>query len=356
MTWLGLLLLGASLEISSPAPRQVIQRTGMRFGEPNALGSGRVTIAATADAVLPAEGWEARAVPVGRAFGRGCDWTKLPATVAGQRVELTLEVPAGGWYRLEVRSGDFTGVVEPVGVGDLFIVAGQSYASNTGEERLRVDDPEGRVVAYDLRRGTWQVAHDPQPSTTPADGGTPWPALMNLLLPVARVPVGMVNVAVGGTSVRQWLPGEELVSGERRYRMFDDLVTAGQTLGRFRAVLWQQGESDVIDKTTAPVYQERLRRIVTTAAEKWGFHPPWLLAKSTCHPTVYVRPEQEGVIRGALEGLLREPDFLRGPDTDQLCEVGLYRAPMGTRRHFAPAGQRAAGSLWFAAIWSALYQ
>ena len=302
-----------------------------------------------------------RVVPIGNAFGRGTGWLPVKATTTNHRLETSFESPAGGWYRLELRSeggNPSFGAVEPVGVGDLFLVAGQSYAANTGDERLRIEDPEGRVVAYDPRTNTWDVANDPQPNPSGSDGGTMWPAAMNSLVPLARVPIGMVNVAIGGTAIREWLPGVTIqrVQDGPRYRPYEDLVAAGKALGRFRAVLWQQGESDVIENTPAGVYEERLSSIAEVSAREWSFRPLWLLAKSTSHPTVYNKPQQEAAIREAIDRLSRQAGFAPGPDTDILGEVGLYRGGIGSRRHFAGPGQRAAGLLWFAALWNALYR
>jgi hypothetical protein len=201
-----------------------------------------------------------------------------------------------------------------------------------------VADPSGRVVAYDTIKKTWQVANDPQPNV--GDGGTIWPPMANQLLPLVRVPIGFVNVAVGGTASRQWLPGESL---------YENLASAGKATGRFRAVLWQQGESDVIERTDTDTYVERLVKIRTALAEEWGFEPPWLLAKSTLHPTVYDRPEEEGHIRTAIDKLWALHGFRPGPDTDILG--GENRGGVGTRRHFSAIGQQRAGWMWAAQVW-----
>ena len=154
-----------------------------------------------------------------------------------------------------------------------------------------------------------------------------------------RVPIGFANVAVGGTSSMQWMPEEKL---------HPRLVQTGKTLGRFRAVLWQQGESDVIAKTTATKYFENLKTIRETAAKAWGFEPPWLLAKSTLHPTVYNNPEGEGRIRSAIDELVKLPGFRPGPDTDTL--TGENRGDAKSRRHFSGIGQRRAAEMWFAVL------
>jgi hypothetical protein len=224
-------------------------------------------------------------------------------------------------------------------------VAGQSYATNCNDEKLKVSDSEGRVVAFDWAKGTWGVAHDPQPVPDGSFDGSIWPAFGDTLLPMLRVPVGFANVAWGGTSSTQWLPGGE-------HQLHERLVKTGKQLGRFRAVLWQQGESDVIGKATTAAYVERLKTIRAESAKAWGFEPNWLLAKSTLHPTVYNDPEGEGRIRLAIDELCTLPGFRPGPDTDILG--GENRGPLGSRRHFSGLGQRRAATLWFAAVWDEL--
>jgi hypothetical protein len=336
-------------KLTRPVPNEVFQRQG--FDPPHAhehepggpkLGFADVAIAGEFPEAAGAE-WEYRLVALTDAFGKGTDWTRFEPKFNDQKLSATVRIAAGGWYRLDVRAMSAgktvtAAAVEPIGVGEVLVIAGQSYADGANDELLKVEDPEGRVVAYDRVNHTWRVAHDPQPNIVA--GGTIWPPLGNLLLPVARVPVGFVNVAVGGTASRQWLPGEQL---------FQNLSRAGTAIGRFRAVLWQQGESDVIENISTEKYVAHLTSIREALAKEWKFSPPWLLAKSTLHPTVYDRPEEEGRIRAAIDQLTKLPGFRPGPDTDILG--GENRGGIGTRRHFTGIGQRRAALLWFAAVW-----
>lgn len=343
---------GSTPTLFRPRPYEVVQREGFvpRTAHANNPGGptlGFATVAVQADfaggddAVM-----ECRTTMKAGGFGRAIDWTPVAAKRDGSRWSGAVRVPAGGWYRLEVRWVRGTQVLaaagmEPFGVGEVFLVAGQSYAAGCNDELTRIEDPAGRVAAYDKARNAWQVAHDPQPGA--GSGGTIWPHMANPLMPAARVPIGFVNVAVGATSSRQWLPGGPL---------FENLAAAGSARGRFRAVLWQQGESDVIERTGSDAYVKNLIAIQDAAAKRWGFEPPWLLAKSTLHPTVYNDPVQEGQVREAIDRLCRLPGFRPGPDTDVLG--GENRGGMQSLRHFSPVGQRRAGLLWFAAVWAEL--
>lgn len=340
-------------KLSRPVPNEIVQRSGFdplhaHDHEPGGprLGFADVVIEGEFPTVLEAE-WQYRTVALNEAFGATVDWTKFEPQVKDQTRRATVKIAAGGWFRLEVRAvrGDATlaaASVEPFGVGEVLVVAGQSYAEGANDELLKVEDLQGRVVAFDVVKDSWRVAHDPQPNVN--NGGTIWPALGNLLLPVARVPIAFVNVAVGGTASRQWLPGEKL---------FENLEAAGKRIGRFRAVLWQQGESDVIERTTTEKYVANLRAIHAALMKSWTYSPPWLLAKSTLHPTVYNRPEEEGQIRAAIDELCKVDGFRRGPDTDILA--GENRGGVGSRRHFTGIGQRRAALLWFAAVWNEMH-
>lgn len=349
----------AVVTVRQPRPYQVIQRQGFEprrshEHEPGgpALGFAEVPLefdlssvqGASADGVT----FHWRAMLREGAYGQETSWV----AVEGKRVEglwkPKIRVPAGGWYRLElqVRRAEAVlgaGAVDPVGVGEVFVVAGQSYAVGANDEVLKVADSLGRVAAYDVINRQWRVANDPQPNA--GDGGTIWPATGDYLVPLLRVPVGFVNVAVGGTATRQWLPGEKL---------YEQLAAAGKEIGQFRAVLWQQGESDVIEHRSTDYYVKNMVAIRDALNKHWGFAPPWLLAKSTLHPTVYQDPDGEGRIRAAIDQLCTLPGFQRGPDTDILGREN--RGGLGTRRHFSGIGQRRAGLMWFAAIWSMLNQ
>ena len=79
-------------------------------------------------------------------------WATQRGTIE-QLQEVQVRVPAGGWYQLQVRARAGESITESLdssnfAVGDVFIVAGQSYATNTNEDKFagaRCLPPRGRL-------------------------------------------------------------------------------------------------------------------------------------------------------------------------------------------------------------------
>jgi hypothetical protein len=350
-------------KLTEPRAFQVVQRDGYvgRFAHPHAVGGPQRGSAAVAlkgqlpEGVQP-QSWQVRwqtvvlpgAIGAPQPTGDPTPWQSISVVVDDQRqCSASVVLPAGGWYRVELQLTDsnlhqHTAIAEPVGVGDVFLIAGQSYAGGHNDELLRVKDPQQRVARCDFVSGEWAIAHDPQPHV--GDGGTIWPPCGDWLAELLDVPIGLVNVSVGATAVGQWQPDGSL---------YPRLKQATGWVPQFRAVLWQQGESDVLARTSTAEYVRLMQQLQQQFDKDCGRPVTWLLAKSTLHPTVYVEPELEQQIRTAIDELTTQPGFRAGPDTDLLG--GENRGPLGTRRHFSAVGQRRAALLWVMAIWNVLH-
>lgn len=335
--------------LTSPTEYQVVQRRGWvpQLDFVNRAGGAAQGFAdITLSFAIPSQPFdriEARAVLKGEDASQ-VNWQTIAFTTEQQIVNANLRVNAGGWYRVEVRLFHSeqiaaTSMVEHVGVGEVFIVAGQSYATNCNDAHLKVTDEQQRVVCFDWTSDTWRIANDPQPVFDGSDGGSMWPVFGDQLAEMLNVPIGIANVAVGGTSSKQWLPEGNL---------HPRLHIAAKKIGRFRGILWQQGESDVIDKRPTAEYVNNLLTIRKAFYDHLDFQPHWWIAKSTLHPTVYREPLHESNIRRAYEILVVDHGFRNGPDTDRLG--GKYRGDMKSRRHFSEEGQIAAGKLWASTI------
>jgi hypothetical protein len=314
----------ADLTITSPRPLQIIQRRTRVAGE--MLVSGRVAV--SCDRV--------EAQLTGRAVtGDICaTWEPVPLLAVTGAFQGVLLVPAGGWYELTVRAlqGDQTvaeAVVARVGVGEVFVTAGQSNSTNSGQ--FPIQQESGMVSSFSGRH--WQIADDPQPGChDESGGGSPWPALGDALYAAYGVPVGIAATGHGGTSVNQWAPGDELFQW-----MMARIWQLGP--GGFRALLWHQGESDVA--MPAEEYCAKLGAIIHASQEVAGWHFPWGVAKVSYHNADSPRFD---TMRDAHQALWDAGLAFAGPDTDDL--TGEHRDFDGTGIHFSPKGLKVHGELW----------
>ena len=340
---------GVGLVLDSPREWQVVQRNAKNVGTVRVRGRLGER-ARAADAV------EYR-------IGTG-GWRKLDAAIKGGTFEGVVEVAASGWYALGVRA---TAKGKPVaeagtgrlGVGEVFVVAGQSNSANHGAEKQATRTK--RVSAFD---GTdWQLADDPQPGAS-GTGGSFLPPFGDAIAEKFGVPVGLVPCGVGATSVREWLPagttfpapptieanvrkrpdGRWESRGEL-YAAFRDRTKALGPNG-FRAVLWHQGESDANQKDatrTLPgtLYREYLEGFIRASRKDIGWDAPWFVSRASYHG-----PGDEGSpdIRDAQASLWRDGVALEGPDTDAL--TGALRDGGGKGVHFSGPGLREHAAKW----------
>jgi hypothetical protein len=303
-------LYAGPLTVLSPLDYQVFQRRTRESGAIRVTGKVKV----------PCDRVE---------FRRGDgDWQPVALDAAGGAFFATLPAPAGGWYRCDIRAlkdGQVVAArtIERVGVGEVFVVAGQSNSTNCGDERQRPDS--GRVSTFS--GWEWRVADDPQPAVHDASGGgSPWPAFGDALVKRCGVPVGIVSTGHGGTSVEQWRPGGELFEWLQQR-----ILQLGP--GGFRMVLWHQGENNGGARNPGPVaddYQARLRAIIEQSNARAGWTFPWMVA---------VACARSGQMQLAEAG-----EALLGPDTDAL--QGDYRGRPGNQIHFSVKGLRRHGELW----------
>jgi hypothetical protein len=343
----------AELVLTSPRDFQVVQRTTPTKGTLRL--AGQLSEDAPGDVVVET-----------RLVGGQADaaWRRLDAKVAGRAISGQLEAPAGGWWRFEVRVSHAgrvlaTGGVEHVGVGEVFVVAGQSNSANHGEEKQT--PRSGRVATFD--GANWRLAHDPQPGAS-GGGGSFLPPFADAVLANQNVPVGIVACGIGATSVREWLPKgatfpnpptltsrvEQLADGQwaSKGAAFDMFVARMKALGPngFRAVLWHQGESDANQKDptrTLPgkLYREHLEQLIRESRRSIGWEAPWFVAQASYHV-----PGDEGSddIRAAQASLWRDGLVLAGPDSDAL--KGDLRERGGQGVHFSSKGLREHGAKW----------
>ena len=221
-------------------------------------------------------------------------------------------IPAGGLYRLETcfcqegnsavewsTRGD---MVHHLGVGDLYVIAGQSNAAGYGKDPA-FDPPE--LGVHVLRNsGLWDLASHPLNESTRTiheanreganPGNSPFITFGRRLKKELGYPVGLIQTALGGSPLKAWNPEED---GYLYRNMLDIIRSAG---GRVRGVLWYQGCSDA-DAGSAESYLARFSAFVRSLrADLADAGLPFL----TVQLNRYVGPADAG--KDLYWGLIRE--------------------------------------------------
>lgn len=304
--------------------RQVVQR--------NPRNQANVSIAGSIDTLT--DRIDFRASPVVGYSGLDTGWITLENNVSStfsQDVVLN-----GGWYDLEIRAYDDQGILvdqailNKFGVGEVFVIAGQSNAANTGETKLTPQDDRVNAFVldseimkwheyYNSPKNIWQLAVDPQPIATHSDGSS-WPPLGDSLAAYYDVPIGFTNVAWSGSSVSLYADPNNV-----RYTRLMDAVSAFGIDG-FRSVIWHQGEAD--NSMDPNLYAQKLNWVINETRVNAGFDVRWGVALAAA------REGQQMVIDG-------DTLVFQGADTDIIGpehRIGV---------HWAESGQYLHAGLWF---------
>jgi hypothetical protein len=343
----------AEMTIFQPTDFQVIQRFSGDTGTVQVTGQLDTDVPATAIV-------EARTV----SGGTEAAWQPVEAKFSGRDFSGNLGLPAGGWYRLQLRLSDggttlAQSTIEHVGIGEVFVVAGQSNSANHGEVKQITHSK--RVATFDGRN--WRLADDPQPGAS-GKGGSFMPPLGDELVRRFDVPVGFVACGIGATSVREWLPkgttfpnpptieGRVTKTADGQWASkgaaFDQLVSRMKPLGPhgFRAVLWHQGVSDANQQDatrTLPgdLYRQYLEKVIVESRRQIGWDAPWFVAQASYH---IPGDEDSPDIRAAQASLWKSGIALEGPDTDAL--KGDLRERNGKGVHFSDQGLHEHAMKW----------
>ena len=198
-----------------------------------------------------------------RVVDAGNDAVVVPWTVVdgspenGLYTGILRQVPQGGWYRLQVRSGITPWMVNKGGnrwgVGMLVACIGQS---NMREWFFTGTDHQPSPLLMIHRNGGW---------IAPGVEGNGALALGHRLASTLKIPVGLLDYSVNGTGLTaraEWGKGFWLDTGpDGIYRRFIDGVnTVG---GSVEFVLWMQGEADAARGTVSrEEYRAALERLV----------------------------------------------------------------------------------------------
>ncbi|TLV03861.1 T9SS type A sorting domain-containing protein [Dyadobacter luticola] len=257
----------AQVQVTFPSERAIFQRQN----------DGKANVPVTGSFTIEVDKIEARAVPVADGQGKETGWTVLENQPKGGVFNGSLPV-IGGWYSLEVRgslAGNVIGTakIERMGVGEVFIISGQSNAQGVEllkEFPLPPGASDDRVNYINYNNEINNSAGDPPAATFQQlklqdsehvlgpNGNTAWcwGMLGDMLTKKLNVPVLFINTAWSGTSILNWvtssqgLPTTSIYSDS--YYLPDQMPYGNLRIATqhyasqygARAILWMLGESD----------------------------------------------------------------------------------------------------------------
>lgn len=229
----------------------------------------------------------------------------IPSTDPSPFGELSVDVffPVGGPYLLEFYNSSNERIhhIEPLYVGELWLMAGQSNMQGMG---LLEDAPSSSpmVLQYGLQE-QWQLAAEPvnfQPEAVdatyqPRDPLAPnyrWPKGHPLCLrgtgpglafakeryALTGLPIGLIPCAKGGSRLSDWIPNTNNSDEGQLYNAAQKRIL--QVGGTLHGVLWSQGCSEAIEKNVDR-YGERLQHLIDLFRTSLN-NPscPWVIAQT----------------------------------------------------------------------------
>jgi hypothetical protein len=324
----GMELGAGEMKIDYPAPWVLCQR--------DRDDSGEIPIRGRFEGLEDAGRIEAR-------FAGG-EWTVVDATPQKGTFRGRLRVRVGEG-RLEVRASAapaLSAAVEPVAVGDLFLITGQSNADGRGDAHITLR-PDNPCLGAKYRGGAWSRGDDP--SDHNGKHGSPWPIVLNALIPEQEIPIGFIQAAVGSTVVKQWRKG-----GSMYARMLKLVAAATDGTMAVKAVCYYQGENDITHYNKLSVlgdyaaYKENLLAAATDFHNEFGV--PFIVGQLTNLGDE--RERNDNVRRAHQEVWLEHPHACRGAITyDILPSDGVHYRTEPNMRAFARR--------WTLAIRAAVY-
>lgn len=215
----------------------------------------------------------------GEAVSRDLQWVRASTRRRSSRKSsgtwtASLRVPAGGLYRIEsalqidggpVEWGQRGDMVHHIGVGDVWLITGQSNAEGHGKTPA-LDAPELGVHVF-RAKGSWDLASHPLNDSTDTrylpnrlgsnPSHSPWLVFGKVLRAELGIPIGLIPAALGGSPLSAWTRGSDS-SGVLFDNMLRYVADAG---GGVRGVVWYQGESDT-GADQRRVYKRNFRAMV----------------------------------------------------------------------------------------------
>lgn len=208
-----------------------------------------------------------------------------------------IEAPSG-WYNLVVRTYRNSRLIdlyqlEKIGIGDVFLIAGQSNAQGNGfrnpPSSLDMYERVNTILDYSLSMNqltTFNYQKLLAHFTLYPSGNTSWcyGLLGDMLVQRNKVPVLFLNAAIGATSSTDWalsIENKAMHTAGRPdfpYHLVAKTLQFYANITGFRAILWHQGEYDTIFPPTDS-YFTNLSKVIQETRKQVNFPLPWVVSE-----------------------------------------------------------------------------
>lgn len=305
-------------ELSYPVTRLVVQR--------GANGNGRLYVSGRIGFATDRVEGQLTAASPGQGVSTG--WQTIQ-TSPQNGVFYGQVTGAGGWYVLTVRAirnniiiGETS--VRPVGIGEVFITAGQSNSRGLGTGDNDLGTATDRVSTIDSINHYYPPDNQPlvssgDPMPFPiykamtatrrvfpmGESSWGWGELGDYIVSRYNVPVVFYNAGWDSSTIENWINTANGIPACNRYfcnanwpnlqpyTNLKNILHYYGSVGGARAVLWHQGEAEFGDNSSGsiPFYANRLRDLIAkTRADFSGRQLPWVIARASFDGSVS-RPE-----------------------------------------------------------------
>ncbi len=286
----------------------------------------------------------------------------------------------GGWYRLEARAFQggvvtYTTTVDHVGVGEVFVIAGQSNATGGDSNPTGPGATEDAVSSVNFQNLPIQPYSDvelPCPEYVHLDQYTKtapfgnyawcWGVFGDKMVQKLGVPVMIFNAGWSSTGAWNWKESIDYNSATPTISYWGYSFPKGLPFGHLRlalnnyiaqlgvrAVLWHQGETDNAAERNQTTYYNDLRSVIEATRSLSGKATlPWVVAQASRFTVNDVSRVWEPVIAAqrAIAGLdlpeQKMSGVFPGPDTDPYF-TSEYRSD---GIHFSGNGLNTLAELW----------
>ncbi len=360
----------AQIQVTFPTTRAVIQRNNANQATLRITGFYSTAITSV----------EARLV-VRDGIGIAVDWRPIQTNPTGGVYAGDLSA-TGGWYNLEVRGMNgsqqvgSTTIIERIGIGEVFVIAGQSNAQ--GVHQNAPNPLNDLVNCVDNNYGNGFPNDPPKPVFTRLDnsdgftiaprgiGSWSWGQLGDVLVKRLNVPIMFFNAAFTGTAVRNWresapeggtafgLTGDPYGPRQPYINLKLSLQFYANMLG-VRAVLWHQGETDNLVNTPTQEYVNDLNFVINQSRQDYNQTLSWVVSRASYGD--FIGGTDAAVIAAQNQVVNTTPNVFAGPNTD-VIQVPRKRPPLNEELglHFDFNGLIDVANAWNTSLTDAFFQ